>query len=198
MAANYCKYKDNEIIDNRPIGRSNFIFQIRQIANKIRSFLRFKICQRWIKTNGMTRISNSVHLNAPHHIMTFGNHVQLGPHCHVSTDIHFGNYVLCAAYVSFVGRNEHTYSIPEKTIWEAPRGKDSPTIIGSDVWIGHGAIIMGGVTIGDGSIVAAGAVVTHDVPPCTIVGGNPAKIIKKRYLTEAEEKAHLEYIQKLK
>ena len=189
---------DKQITDNKPIGRSNIVYQIRQIANYMRSFWRFKICQRWIKTNGMTRIPNSVHLNAPHHIMTFGDKVQLGPDCHISADIHIGNHVLCAARVSFIGRNEHTYSIPGKTVWQAPRGSDQPTIVGSDVWIGHGAIIMGGVHIGDGAVIAAGSVVTKDVPPCSIVGGNPARVIKQRFKTESEKIFHLKYLQELK
>lgn len=54
-------------------------------------------------------------------------------------------------------------------------------IIGNDVWIGFEAIVMAGVRIGDGAIVAARAVVTHDVPPYTIVGGVPAKVIRKRF-----------------
>ena len=56
--------------------------------------------------------------------------------------------------------------------------------IGNDVWIGFGATIMSGVTIGDGAIVAADAVVSKDVPAYSIVGGNPAKIIKNRFSDE--------------
>lgn len=52
--------------------------------------------------------------------------------------------------------------------------------IGDCVWLGNRVIIMGGVTIGEGAIIAAGAVVTKDVPACAIVGGNPARIIKYR------------------
>lgn len=58
------------------------------------------------------------------------------------------------------------------------------TIIGNDVWIGYGAIIMPGVTIGAGTIIAAGSVVTKDVDPYTITGGNPAKEIRKRFSQE--------------
>ena len=53
--------------------------------------------------------------------------------------------------------------------------------IGNDVWIGHNVIIVGNVTIGNGAVLAAGSVVTKDVPPYTIVGGVPAKEIKKRF-----------------
>lgn len=55
------------------------------------------------------------------------------------------------------------------------------TIIGNDVWIGYEAVIMPGVKIGDGAIIGTHAVVTKDVPPYTIVGGVPAKPIRKRF-----------------
>ncbi|UVR25404.1 CatB-related O-acetyltransferase [Parabacteroides distasonis] len=57
-------------------------------------------------------------------------------------------------------------------------------VIGNDVWIGYEAVIMTGVHIGDGAIIAARAVVTKDVPPYTIMGGTPAKEIRKRFDTE--------------
>lgn len=57
-------------------------------------------------------------------------------------------------------------------------------VIGNDVWIGYEAVIMAGVHIGDGAIIAARAVVSKDVPPYTIVGGTPAKEIRKRFDTE--------------
>lgn len=57
-------------------------------------------------------------------------------------------------------------------------------VVGNDVWIGYEAVIMAGVTIGDGAIIGARAVVTRDVLPYTIVGGVPAKLIRKRYSEE--------------
>jgi len=60
------------------------------------------------------------------------------------------------------------------------------TKIGNDVWIGARAILKTGVTIGDGAVIAAGAVVTSDVPPYTIVGGVPAKTIRMRYSPEQQ------------
>lgn len=55
-------------------------------------------------------------------------------------------------------------------------------VIGNDVWIGYEAVIMAGVHIGDGAVIASRAVVTKDVPPYTIVGGTPAKEIRKRLM----------------
>ena len=55
-------------------------------------------------------------------------------------------------------------------------------LIHDNVWIATGAIILPGVTIGEGAVIAAGAVVTKDVEPWTVVGGNPSKLIKKRVL----------------
>src|SRR5690606_22052331 len=58
------------------------------------------------------------------------------------------------------------------------------TIIGNDVWIGSEAIIMPGVTIGDGAVIGTRALVTRDVEPYAIVGGNPARTIRKRFCDE--------------
>lgn len=57
-----------------------------------------------------------------------------------------------------------------------------PIVIGDNAWIATGAIVLPGVTVGEGAVVAAGAVVTKDVEPWTVVGGNPAKFIKRREL----------------
>ena len=55
------------------------------------------------------------------------------------------------------------------------------TIVGNDVWLGYQSTIMPGIKIGDGAIIAAKSVVTKDVPPYTVVGGNPAQMVKKRF-----------------
>lgn len=59
--------------------------------------------------------------------------------------------------------------------------------IGHDTWIGHGAIVMPGLTIGNGAVIGAGSVVTRDVEPWTIVAGNPARIIRRRFPPEVAE-----------
>lgn len=185
------KYRE---LTNISVDRSPLYHRFRGYANWLRSFIRFKIFHRYAIVKGMTRIHGTVHLNSPNKDLIFGDKVQLGPHCHISCDIHFGNHVLCAAYVSFVGKNEHRYDIAGRSVWDSPRGIDKPTIIGDDVWIGHGAIILGGVNIGKGSIIAAGAVVTKDFPNYSIIGGNPARVIKQRFDQISDIEIHNYYL----
>lgn len=66
--------------------------------------------------------------------------------------------------------------------------RSTPVIIGHDVWIGHGVVVLPGVRIGHGAVLAAGAVVTKDVPDYTIVGGTPARPLKRRFSTEIAER----------
>jgi virginiamycin A acetyltransferase len=74
--------------------------------------------------------------------------------------------------------------------WESvtPQPEDVPykgdTVIGNDVWLGYDVLVMPGVKIGHGAIVAARSVVVNDVPPYSLVGGNPAKVIKQRFPDE--------------
>lgn len=105
-----------------------------------------------------------------------------------------GKFCMIASGVEFImnGANHlqeaittYPFAIFGKDWSEAMEGKQYPnkgdTIIGNDVWIGYKATIMPGVTIGDGAIIATKSVVTKDVEPYTIVGGNPAKVIRKRF-----------------
>lgn len=105
-----------------------------------------------------------------------------------------GKFCMIASGVTFImnGANHLTDAISTYPFaifqngWEgAMEGKTYPTkgdtIVGNDVWIGYNATIMAGVKIGDGAIIATNSTVTKDVAPYSIVGGNPAKIIKKRF-----------------
>lgn len=111
-----------------------------------------------------------------------------------------GKFCMIASGVSFImnGANHVTDAISAYPFsifgngWEkAMEGREYPvkgnTVIGNDVWIGHNATIMAGVNIGDGAIIATNATVVKDVEPYTIVGGNPAKVIKKRFSDEKIE-----------
>jgi phosphonate metabolism protein (transferase hexapeptide repeat family) len=66
--------------------------------------------------------------------------------------------------------------------------RDHAVTIGHDVWIGHGAIILAGRSIGTGAVVAGGAVVTKDVAPYTIVAGNPARVVRRRFTPEIADR----------
>jgi hypothetical protein len=59
--------------------------------------------------------------------------------------------------------------------------------VGNDVWIGHGAILLRGITVGNGAVIGAGAVVTKDVPSYAIVAGNPARVLRMRFSAELIE-----------
>ncbi|WP_019420167.1 CatB-related O-acetyltransferase [Paenibacillus sp. OSY-SE] len=98
-----------------------------------------------------------------------------------------GNYVCIASGVIILMGGNHNHHSEWITVYpfveqiETSYKTKGDTIIESDAWIGMNAMIMPGVTIGEGAIIAAGSVVAKDVPPYTIVGGNPAKEIKKRF-----------------
>ena len=77
---------------------------------------------------------------------------------------------------------------------EQERGDDGFCYVEDDVWIGHGVIIVGGIKIGKGSIIAAGSVVTKDIPSCEIWGGVPAIKLKNRFNSEADKQNHLDYL----
>jgi acetyltransferase-like isoleucine patch superfamily enzyme len=62
------------------------------------------------------------------------------------------------------------------------------TVIGNDVWVGMGAMVLAGVTVGDGAVIGAGAVVTSDVPPYAIVAGNPARVLRYRFEERVRER----------
>lgn len=178
---------------NMPIGASRIKFQINYILNLIRTWYMFHIRNRNVQYEGFVRVMNGCHFNSAYKFI-LGNNVQFGPNCLCDTSVIIGNNVLLAGNVCFIGKNDHTFDIPCKTIWSSPRGKNNPIIIEDDVWIGHGAIIMTGVRIGAGAIVAAGSVVTKDVPSCVIVGGNPAKMIKPRFANEQDMMIHRKWL----
>jgi acetyltransferase-like isoleucine patch superfamily enzyme len=126
------------------------------------------------KRAGHVRLRMPVFIYAPERI-EFGDQVDIGEFTHIRANggIRIGSRVLIAANVTITTR-EHPVALPR---WKVT--KDAPIVIEDDVWIGAGAIVLPGVTIGRGSVVAAGAVVTEDVPPFTVVGGVPAKTIKQ-------------------
>ncbi|MBU6325660.1 MAG: CatB-related O-acetyltransferase [Bacteroidetes bacterium] len=106
--------------------------------------------------------------------------------------LHIGNFVSIAPGVQFLMGVNHqlntytTFPFYSRLVQRSNRDAlvRGPIVIGDEVWLGTNALIMSGVRIGKGAIVAAGAIVTKDVPPYAIVGGNPARLIKMRHNPE--------------
>lgn len=91
-----------------------------------------------------------------------------------------GNFVMLAANVAAIG-GDHDYSVVGTPMIRATRPTSKSIVIEDDVWVGHGAIILHGVTIGEGAIIGANTIVTKDVPPYSIFVGNPGRLIRFRF-----------------
>lgn len=98
-----------------------------------------------------------------------------------------GNKVMFGPNVTIMGGNHNT-SVVGQFMFDVKVKRpedDEPVVIEDDVWVGAGAIVLKGVRLGRGCVVAAGAVVTRDVPPYTIAGGVPARVLSARFDAEA-------------
>lgn len=131
-------------------------------------------------------------LYAPNNI-NIGTNVYIGKYCSLETDIEIGKNVLIGNNVGLIGKYDHDFSKIGICIKDSPwigdsdysfKGKNLRVIIEEDTWIGYGSVILSGVKIGRGSIVAAGSVVTSDIPEYSISAGNPCRVIKKRFSEE--------------
>jgi acetyltransferase-like isoleucine patch superfamily enzyme len=115
-----------------------------------------------------------------------GRYAYIGAGGLVSGPVAIGDLVMIATSFRLIGL-DHKFDDPTiPTRLNFPKEKRPVTVIEADVWIGHGVTMMEGLTIGRGAIVAAGAVVTKSVPPYSVVGGVPAKIIKPRFSPDEE------------
>lgn len=106
-----------------------------------------------------------------------GDHTRIGLHNTIIGPVDIGNHVNLAQGITVTALN-HNFSDTNKRI-DKQGVSTNPVTIEDDVWIGANAVILPGVTIGEHCVVAAGAVVTKDVPPHSLVAGVPAKVIKK-------------------
>lgn len=130
-----------------------------------------------------------------HHYEFLGDKLIVGRFCAIATGIEF---VMNGANHRMNSITTYPFNIMGSG-WEksTPTSKDLPfkgdTVVGNDVWIGQNVTVMPGVQIGDGAIIAANSVVTKNIPAYCIAGGNPCKIIKKRFNDDLIE--YLLYIQ---
>ena len=106
-----------------------------------------------------------------------GDHTRIGLHNTIIGPVDIGNHVNLAQGITVTALN-HNFSDTNKRIDEQGVSTN-PVTIEDDVWVGANAVILPGVTIGEHCVVAAGAIVTKDVPPHSLVAGVPAKVIKK-------------------
>lgn len=112
--------------------------------------------------------------------LKIGNNSSIGPYSYIGCSgyIEIGDNVMMSPRVSIYSEN-HNFSNPEIPMIEQGVTR-SFVKIEDDCWIAANSVILAGVTIGKGSVIAAGSIVTKDVPPYSIVAGNPAKVIKSR------------------
>lgn len=121
-----------------------------------------------------------------YHFPFIGDKLVIGKFCALARDVKFimngANHKISgfSSFPFFIFGNGWESSLPPDD--EMPYKGD--TVIGNDVWIGYEALIMPGVKIGDGSIVASRSVVVSDVPAYSVVGGNPARVIRQRFSQE--------------
>ncbi len=111
--------------------------------------------------------------------ITIGDNSGIGINAYLSGKVMIGNNVMMGPDVVILTQN-HKFDRLDIPMLEQGFKDEQPVKICDDVWIGVRAIILPGITVGKGAIIAAGAIVTKDVPEYAIVGGNPAKVIKQR------------------
>ena len=130
--------------------------------------------------------------------ISLGNHVWIGHQCYLEGlgGITLGSGTIVGNKVEIISAN---HNFKGEDITEVPYDKrfiKRPVTIGENVWIGMRALILPGGTVGEGAVIGAGSVVTGEVPPLAIVGGNPAKVLKYRdagqyYRLKGEGKIYL-------
>lgn len=154
-------------------------------------YLKSVVTDKSIKIGDYTMYNDFVHdprdfekNNVLYHYPVNGNQLKIGKFCSIACGAKFlftsANHAMCSLSTYPFPIFFEEWGLNVENITNAWDNKGD-IVIGNDVWIGFEAVILSGVTIGDGAIIGTRAVVTKDVPPYTIVGGIPAKSIKKRF-----------------
>lgn len=130
-----------------------------EIGNIVRIWSNIRKCRLSIKPGAKLKIGNNCRLNGP--IIVSTNSITIGNNCRIAPDV----YIMDGDF----------HSVENRMV----EGKSSSITIEDNVWVATRAMVMKGVTIGKGAVIAAGAVVTKNVEPYTLVGGVPAKFIRK-------------------
>ncbi len=125
--------------------------------------------------------------NVLYHFDFIGDNLRIGSFCAIGSGVRF---IMNGANHALDGVSTYPFAIFGGA-WTAaglPAGHRGDTVVGNDVWIGYKSTILPGRAIGSGAIVGAGSVVTRDVPPYCVVGGNPARIIRRRFDEDVVER----------
>ncbi len=168
------------------------------IRNDRRLYSLFRrVRMAWIRRRyRLRRVHPTFYLGGPGRIASdfvAGPYSFVNYDCVIAPGVEVGAYSHLGPRVAIVG-DDHVIDRPGVPISFSGRPQPSRTRIGRDVWIGYGAVVMAGVDIGDGAIVAAGSVVTKDVPAYSIVGGIPARRVSDRFRDESERAKHSEML----
>lgn len=145
-----------------------------------------------IARKGLRGVDPRAYIHPSSHVATdlvAGPFVFIGRNCSIAPQVKLGRYSMLASNIAIVG-DDHKWSEPGIPMQFAGRSTQHETIIGADVWLGHGVIVMRGVNIGDGTIIAAGAIVTKDVPAYEIWAGTPARKLRDRFAQSAQRDKH--------
>lgn len=117
-----------------------------------------------------------------------GRYVYIARGCDFSGRVVIGDLTMASTNCVVLGRDHIFDDVELPMRYNFPAKERPETVIGADVWLGHGVILMEGIRIGRGSIIAAASVVTSDVPPYSIFGGIPARKIRDRFSKDNAEK----------
>jgi acetyltransferase-like isoleucine patch superfamily enzyme len=161
----------------------------KEILKQVRAWVLVRFRYRGARVGKSFHVGQSVSIGQG---FIAGDYVYVGPQSQLPPHVHIGNYSSLSARVAIVG-SDHHFDKPGVPIVFSGRPPSCVTTIGLDVLIGHGAILLRGITIGNGATVGAGSVVTKDVPPYAIVAGIPAKILRYRF-DEREQVIHEEML----
>jgi len=170
-----------------------------QLIRKIRFFFLIRFKWKRYSFGRNPYIGRCVYMWARNSI-SIGDNFYIGKFSQIECDAEIGNNVMFANRVALVGRYDHNFTevgIPTRLATNIRdkrynwKGISEKVVIESDVWVGYGSVILSGVRIGRGSIIAAGSVVTRDVEPYSIYGGNPARKIKNRFENKEMLEEHI-------
>lgn len=149
------------------------------VVGKLSNSLRVWCCKHIFKKCGnIVTINRKAYFGNGSNI-EIGDDSGLGANCRIPNNIIIGNHVMIAPDL-LIFRNNHNYSDPEKPIGHQGISESEPVILGNNLWIGQRVIINAGQTVADGTVIAAGSVVTKSFPENSVIGGNPARLIKPR------------------